>query len=168
METNNITKTNHSWYALYTTPRAEKQVKEKLDANGVTCYLPLHRTPRVWTDRVKMVDMPLLSSYIFVYCKPTEILLMNRVKGVVRVVFYDGKPAVIRPEEIDAIRLFLQEAEGKPLCTGEEVEILAGSLKSQLGTIIRIKKKYLVLRIDSIAANVIVNTEYVAPLKRVK
>lgn len=164
MEPNNEKK----WYALYTTPRAEKQVKEKLDADEIDCYLPLHRTPRTWSDRVKLVDMPLFHSYIFVQCKPTEILSMNRIKGVVRVVFYDGKPAVIRPEEIDAIRLFLQEAAGKPLCTGEEVEILAGSLKNRSGTIVRIKKKYLVLRIDCLAANVIVNTEYVAPLKRVR
>lgn len=156
------------WYALYTTPRAEKQVKEKLEMNGVECYLPLHRTPRVWSDRVKLVDVPLFHSYIFVQCKESEVLSLKRITGVVRIVFYDGKPAVIRQKEIDAIKSFLVEAEGKMLCTGDEVEILAGSMRHLSGTILRIKKKYLILRIDRLAAEVCVNTENVAPLKRVK
>jgi transcription antitermination factor NusG len=160
--------TDKKWYALYTAPRAEKQVKEKLEANDITCYLPLHRTPRVWSDRVKLVDIPLFHSYIFVCCKPAKVLSMNRINGVVRVVFYNGKPAEVRPEEIEAIRYFLKEAEGKPLCAGEEVEILAGSFKKQSGTVLWIKRKYLALRIECVSANVIVNTEYVAPVKRLK
>lgn len=157
-----------NWYALYTKPRSEKRVKEKLEQNGWECYLPLHRSPRVWSDRVKIVDMPLFNSYIFVRCKEAEILSLIRINGVVRVVFYDGKPAVIRPVEIEAIKMFIEEAEGKVLCTGDEVEILAGSLKNKSGKIVKIKKKYLVLRIEQLAATVCINTESVAPLNRVK
>lgn len=42
-----------SWYVLYTAPRAEKQVRDRIDALGIECWLPLHRAPRVWSDRVK-------------------------------------------------------------------------------------------------------------------
>ena len=38
---------NTNWNVLYTAPRAEKQVKERIAALGVECFLPLHRTPRV-------------------------------------------------------------------------------------------------------------------------
>ena len=55
---------NTNWNVLYTAPRAEKQVKERIAALGVECFLPLHRTPRVWSDRVKIVEVPLFSSYI--------------------------------------------------------------------------------------------------------
>lgn len=157
-----------NWYALYTQPRAEKRVKEKLEMNGVECYLPLHRSPRVWSDRVKMVDIPLFNSYIFVKCKDADILQMNRISGVVRTVFYDGKPAKIRQDEIDAIRLFIEEASGKTLCKGDEVEILTGSMKRRSGKIIKIKKKYIMLHIQQLMATVCVNTESVAPLNRVK
>lgn len=157
-----------NWYALYTKPRSEKRVKEKLESNGWECYLPLHRSPRVWSDRVKVVDMPLFNSYIFVKCKESEILSSIRVNGVVRVVFYDGKPAVIRQKEVDAIKMFIEEAEGKVLCTGDEVEILTGSMKNKSGKIMKIKKKYLVLHIEQLAATICVNTESVAPLDRVK
>ena len=47
------------WYVLYTTARAEKHVELKLQAEGVETYLPLHKCPRKWSDRVKMVEMPL-------------------------------------------------------------------------------------------------------------
>ncbi|MDR1223844.1 MAG: UpxY family transcription antiterminator [Tannerella sp.] len=157
-----------NWYALYTQPRAEKRVKEKLDLSGVESYLPLHRTPRVWSDRVKMVDLPLFNSYIFVKCRESEILRMNSVNGVVKIVFYDGKPAKISQQEIDAIQTFISEASGRVLCQGDEVEILTGSLKHRSGEIIKIKKKYILLHIPQLRATVCVNTESVAPLKRLK
>ena len=159
---------NYNWYALYTKPRFEKRVRETLESNGFECYLPLHRSPRVWSDRVKMVDMPLFSSYIFVKSKESEIRSLIRLNGIVRVIFYDGKPAVIRQQELEAIKMFLEVAEGKTLCTGDEVEILVGSLKCKSGKVVKIKKKYIVLRIEQLAATVSVNTEDVALLNRVK
>nr|WP_321521461.1 UpxY family transcription antiterminator [uncultured Macellibacteroides sp.] len=76
-----------NWYVLYTFPRAEKQVKERIDKEGVTCWLPLHRSPRVWSDRVKLVDVPLFNSYIFVYCTETVLRSLIRIYGVVRIVY---------------------------------------------------------------------------------
>jgi len=155
-----------NWYVLYTSPRFEKRVRELLEWNGTECYLPLHRCPRVWSDRVKLVDIPLFNSYIFVRCKPYEVMPLIRLKGVVRVVFHNGKPAIIRPSEIEAVRQFLEQAKEKVLCTGDEVEILTGSMKKRYGKIIKIKKKYAVLHIEQLAATVCVNTQSIAPLKR--
>ena len=156
------------WYALYTSPRAEKSVHEKLVQQGIDCYLPLHRTPRVWSDRIKIVEMPLFRSYLFVKCNASEIYQLPKIYGVARIVFYDGKPAVIRQKEIDAIRLFLREASGKVLAAGDEVEILTGAMKKISGKIMRIKKKYLVLHIEPLAATVCVNMDSVAPVNRIK
>jgi transcription antitermination factor NusG len=157
-----------NWYILYTSPRFEKRVKERLEWNGVDCYLPLHRCPRVWSDRVKMVDMPLFNSYIFVRCKQHEIMSLLRITGVVRVVFYNGHPAIVRQQEIDAIKQFIEKAKEKVLCTGDEVEILTGSMKNKSGKIVKIKKKYLILHIEQLAATVCINTERIAPMSRLK
>ena len=158
-------KTN--WFVLYTTPRSEKKVKEQLENKGVECYLPLHRTPRVWSDRVKLVDIPLFSSYIFVRCKPFELFPISKLIGVVKVILYNGSPAVVRQSEIEAIKAFLEKAKERVLCTGDEVEILTGSMKHQSGKIIKIKKKYILLSIEQLTATVCVNTENVAPLKKI-
>jgi len=55
-----------NWYLLYTASRAEKQVEQRIKLEGVEVFLPMHLTPRKWSDRVKMVEVPLFSSYIFV------------------------------------------------------------------------------------------------------
>ena len=34
-----------NWFVLYTAPRAEKQLAERLTDLGVTCFLPLHIAP---------------------------------------------------------------------------------------------------------------------------
>ena len=153
---------NIAWYALYTTPRAEKKVKERLDAQNIENYLPLHRTPRTWSDRIKMVDVPLFNSYIFVRCEEYMLFTLLKIYGVVKIVFYDGKPALIRDKEIDAIHEFIKLALERPLCTGEEVEIIAGTMKRVSGKIQKIHKTYILLYIEAMNATIAVNTDYVA------
>ena len=159
---------NKNWYVLYTSPRAEKKVKERLDAMGVECYLPLHRAPHVWSDRVKMVDKPLFNSYIFVKCASSEIMSMLKIYGVVRIVYYCGKPAIIRQKEIDAIHDFLNQAANHVLTVGEEVEILNGALKSVSGVVQKIGRSHLRLFIEQLAVVVTVDLSSVAPVKRIK
>lgn len=156
-----------SWFVLYTAPRSEKKVKERVEMEGVECFLPLHRTPRVWSDRVKMVDLPLFSSYLFVKTTDTELRKLLKLFGVVRIVYYNDKPAVIRQKEIDTILAFLELAAEKPLCTGDEVEILTGAMKCVSGKIRKIKKGYLILYIEQLGATVCVNSENVAPVNRI-
>ena len=156
------------WYALYTTPRAEKRVYERLQLMGIECYLPLHQSPRAWSDRVKMIEKPLFTSYVFVRCRESDLRATLRIYGVVRIVYYCGKPAVIRPKEIDAIRAFLEQAANHELCVGEEAEILCGALKHISGKIQKIKKHYLVLLIEQIGMTVSVDISKVAALNRLR
>ena len=156
------------WYVLYTQPRAEKKVNERLQALVDECYLPLHKAPRAWSDRVKIVDKPLFSSYIFVQCRETELYPLLQVGGVVRIVYYCGKPAVIRPKEIAKIKSFLEKAAHRKLCVGDEVEILSGTFKHVSGKIRTIKKKYLSLTIEQIGVTVTVDLASVAHINRIK
>ncbi|MCD7936482.1 MAG: UpxY family transcription antiterminator [Tannerellaceae bacterium] len=157
-----------NWYALYTAPRAEKQVEDRLKKKGMSCYLPILRTRRVWSDRIKIVDVPLFNSYIFVYCEEHQLRDLLKVYGVIRIVYYDGRPAVIRPKEIEAIREFLSLAENQTLCVGEEVEILTGAMKNISGKVKKIKKNYLILFLEQLGATVVVKVEEVAKVKRIK
>ncbi|MDL2245339.1 UpxY family transcription antiterminator [Parabacteroides sp. OttesenSCG-928-J18] len=156
------------WYVLYTAPRAEKQVHERVKAQGMESWLPLHRSPRVWSDRVKMVDIPLFPSYLFVRTTEQQIHSLLRVYGVSRLLYYNGKPATIRQKEIDAIELFLKEASERRLLPGDEVEILCGAMKNVSGKVKKVKKNYLLLYLEQLGATVCVNLHEVAPLKRLK
>lgn len=154
------------WYVLYTAPRAEKQVADRLSLAGVDNWLPLHRSPRVWSDRVKIVEIPLFNSYIFVNCNEAKLRGLLNVYGVSRIVYYDGKPAIVRQVEIDAIKQFLEEAACHELCEGEEVEILRGAMKQVSGRVKKINKKHLFLYIEQLGATVCVDLTDVAKVKR--
>lgn len=151
------------WYVLYTTARAEKQVELKLQAEGVETYLPLHKCPRKWSDRVKMVEMPLFSSYIFVNTTDEKLRTLIRVNGVARIVYYNGKPAVMRPKEIEAIREFVQKAAERECEFGlsEEVMVACGPLKDISGKIKKIGRKYLILHIEQMGITVCVKQNQV-------
>lgn len=160
---NNITDSLHDkssvaeselfWYALYTTPRAEKKVEERLLKEGVEAYLPVISQMKKWSDRVKKIETPLFRSYVFVHCKVHELLKLNKIYGVVRVVYYNGKPAIVRNYEIEQIKDFIGRADNCELVTGDKVDIVCGKLagtEHYSGKVIETKGKYLVLVLDKL------------------
>lgn len=159
---------NTNWYVIYTTPRAEKRVKERIDMLGVECWLPLHRCPRIWSDRVKMVDLPLFSSYLFVKCTDPTLRNLIRIYGVARIVYYNGGPAIVRQKDIDSIRKFLEQAANHSLCPGEEVEILCGAMKHVSGKVRKVKKNHLILYLEQLGATVCVKLDDVARVSKTK
>jgi transcription antitermination factor NusG len=100
-----------TWLAIYTKPRWEKKVLERLQQNGVKAYCPLKRSRRVWSDRKKWIDIPVISSYVFVNINETEHELVRSISGVVNFVYWLGKPAVIRDVEIEELKTMLHEYE---------------------------------------------------------
>ncbi len=147
-----------NWYVLYTTPRAEKQVEQRLLDDGVETFLPVHLSPRKWSDRVKMVEVPLFSSYIFVKTTDPELRKLLKVPGIVRIVFHAGNPAVIRDREIIAIRTFLEKAKEKELIheIGEDLLIACGPMKDISGKVKKINKTHLLLYIEQLGCSVCV------------
>ena len=83
------------WYAAYTLPRHEKVVADRLAEQRVESYLPLYSATRCWNRRKVDIDLPLFPGYVFV-----KILLTDRIRilsrpGIIRLVSFDGHPAVL-------------------------------------------------------------------------
>lgn len=147
-----------AWYVLYTSARAEKKTQERLRQMGIETFLPLHKIKRQWSDRVKEVETPLFNSYIFVNCNDHQVRELPLVYGIARVVFYLGLPAIVRDEEIEAIKEFLVIAKGrKVVSTGDEVEILTGPFKSKTGKVLYITNKEAKLILKEIGMNISVS-----------
>ena len=145
-----------NWYVLYTSSRAEKQVEKYLKADGIEVYLPLHLTPRRWSDRVKMVEVPLFSSYIFVKTTDEVLHTLLKISGISRIVFYNGQPAVVREKEILSIKNFLEKASGKEceFVLNDEVQITSGLMKDVKGKVKKATKEHLILYLDQIGVTV--------------
>jgi transcription antitermination factor NusG len=147
------------WYAVYANVRHEKRVKEYLDGRMVECYLPSYRSVRRWQDRRKEVELPLFPGYLFVKIAYRSRLQVLTAPGVVHIVTFDGKPAHICENEIEAIRQTLScgtNCEPHPyLRVGRRVRVRNGPLCGLEGNLVRRKEGYrLIISIEIIMRSV--------------
>lgn len=96
------------WYVLYTKSRQEKKVSEGLQRLGIVAYCPLVTVMKQWTDRKKKVQEPLFKSYVFVKVEEHERDEVFVIDGIVRYLYWLGKPAIVREAEIEAIQQSLE------------------------------------------------------------
>ena len=149
------------WYAVYTNPRAEKLVFSRLVEEGVETFLPLQKTFRKWSDRKKLVEKPLLSSYIFVKVVPVDFPKVYKTIGVVKFVVFEGKPASIPQKQIDNLRLLINsdaeiEVTSEKFEKGDNVEVVNGSMVGLTGELIKVGgKKRVIVRIDRLDQNIV-------------
>ena len=123
---------NKLWFVLYTRSNCEKKVSELLTKREIENYCPLNKVYRQWSDRKKIVDMPLFSSYVFVRVLEKELTgLKSLTSNIVNLVYWLGKPAVVKDQEIDNIKFFLNEysnikLEKRNVDINEDVLIMRG------------------------------------------
>jgi transcription antitermination factor NusG len=131
------------WYAAYTCPRHEKYVAQQLIRREIGSFLPLYSTVRRWKDRRKRIDLPLFPGYVFVQMTEHNRLEILRLPGVVQLVSFQGKPAVIAPTEIGALRRGTTGAvvvQPHPyLKEGRRVRIINGPMAGTEGIFVRRK-----------------------------
>jgi transcription antitermination factor NusG len=144
-----------NWYAVYTRPRWEKKVAESFSKNKIENYCPLNRVTRQWSDRKKIIYEPLFTSYVFVNVSEKEHLILKKTTGVINLVHWLNKPAVIPEHEINAIREFLNEyacvgLQKRPIAPADHVRIIDGPLMSLEGQVLYVKSKSLKIALPSL------------------
>lgn len=160
-----------NWYALTVEPQHEKVVGRRLSELGYESFVPLYRTRRRWSDRVKELELPLFSTYVFSRFPFHNRVPILRVPGVRSVVSARNAPAPVRDEEIEAIRGIV--ASGLPvqpwpcLKTGQRVLIDSGPLRGIEGTLTQFKRTWHVvvsLELLNRAVAVELDRELVVPI----
>ena len=134
---------------------------------------PLQRVVRQWSDRRKLVLEPAIPSYVFVHIDHRLYYKVLETPGVVRYVFFDGKPAVVRDEEIDTLKRVMDsdlEVECLPddLQPGTQVRIVQGPLTGIEGEFVEyMGKQKVALRIEAIRQVMMVtlDPQMLEPLK---
>lgn len=143
------------WYALYTKPRWEKKVARLLEEKGIENYCPLNKVIKQWSDRKKVVLEPIFKSYVFVRIVENNKWDLKKVNGVLNFVYWLGKPAQIKDEEIDIIKKFLNEFSGvevedqNQLKVNAKVRIKQGVMMNYQGMLLEINGSKAKVRIDS-------------------
>jgi transcription antitermination factor NusG len=147
--------TSKQWYAVYTKPRWEKKVAELLDRKRIENYCPLNKELRRWSDRVKTVYQPLFTSYVFVHASEAEQLQIRQTEGVLNFVYWLGTPAIVKDEEIDAIKSFLEHhrnirLEKIQVNVSDKVRILSGPLVMREGDVLEVNNRTVKLFLPSL------------------
>jgi transcriptional antiterminator RfaH len=129
------------WYVLYTKPRHEKKVAERLTAAGYTVYCPSLKVVRRWSDRTKVVEEPLFKGYVFVQTEDHRRDEIFTYTGTVRYLFWLRRPAIVREEEITSIQKWLghyehQRFQVSDITPGAYVRITSGKFMNEEGILL--------------------------------
>jgi transcription antitermination factor NusG len=153
-----------NWYVAYTCANHEKKVEQQLHLRGVDTFLPLYQSVRRWKDRRVCLELPLFPGYVFVRIALRERLRVLEIPSVAHLVGFNGQPASLPSEEIEALRRGLTDnLSPKPhpyLSAGRRVRVKSGPLAGLQGVIVRAKSCYrIVLSLDLLQRSVIANLD---------
>jgi transcription antitermination factor NusG len=130
------------WYAVVSRSRHEKIATTALTSLGITTFCPFVSEMHHWSDRRKLVDVPLFPGYLFVQVQNSAEAQLRVLKtsGVVQFVGNRQGAVPIPDEEISSVRSVLEQ---KISCSpypflqlGQRVRIRGGSLDGVEGILI--------------------------------
>jgi transcription antitermination factor NusG len=154
------------WYAVQTRGRHEKKVANTLQEKGIETFLPALREVHRWSDRNKIVEVPLFPGYAFVrsLAHSPERLLILQTDGVVRIVGNGTELVPVDSKQIEDIRTLL--ASGVPMAmypalkVGQRIRVRGGCLDGIEGILVsRPRESTLVLSVHAIQRAIAINLD---------
>ena len=130
------------WFVAYTYPQAEKKIHTGIQKLGFESFLPLHKVRRQWSDRVKLLEVPLFPSYLFIKTIPGKIQELLNVYGIARFLFFEDKYATISEDEIELIKNITEKNKSVTLLpglfkAGQKAIINRGPFSGYKGVLVR-------------------------------
>src|ERR1043166_8398009 len=92
------------WYAVKTAAGREKAATADLESKGYEAFLPMCRSKRQWSDRVKQLELPLFAGYLFCRFDFNNRLPILITPGVKLIVGFGRTPTPVSDAEIEALR----------------------------------------------------------------
>lgn len=149
-----------NWFAVTVRPNHERTTQRALSARGLESYLPLYRSRKSWSDRVKEADAPLFPGYVFCRFSYLERMQVLGAPGVRTIL----ESAPVDESEISSVRALVSS--GRPILpwpylrVGERVIVSEGPLESLRGIIVRIKNSWrVVVSIEALSCSVAVELD---------
>lgn len=163
--------TMQSWFAIRVRSRCEKLATADLTTKGFRVCAATAPHRRVWSDRIRTVEMPLFPGYIFGCFDPADRAEIQRGAGVVGIVGACGRGYPIGREEMDSIFTLLAsgvEVFRMPfLEVGARVRVSRGPLAGAVGILQQIKNGCrLIISVDFLQRSVAAELDmaFVEPL----
>lgn len=148
------------WHIVSTKAGMEKKVAETLEKKKIESYCPMTQSGRSWSERRRHQPAVLFKGMVFVYTTPATFETILSLDGVISVVYWLSRPAVVSPEEIDTIRRFIAEydkvsLEKHRVDLNERVRIINGPLVMWEGNIVEVKTNTVKIVLPSLGYNLV-------------
>lgn len=152
------------WYALTVRHQHERRTARTLTSLGWETLVPLYRSRRQWTDRVKEVDLPLFTGYVLCRFTAGERMRIEDTPGVAAIVSFAGEPAPLLDSEIHEIRRIaassLRLIPWPHLRSGDLVRLDRGPLRGLQGTLLSHRGQHrLVVGVELLRRSIAVEIE---------
>lgn len=153
------------WYALRIQSKLEGLASATLRGKGYEEFLPLYRSRRRWSDRVKQLDLPLFPGYLFCrFAVHDRLLPILTTPGVISIVGAGKTPIAVSEEEIASVQAILRSGlPARPwpcLTVGSRVFIERGPLAGVEGVALNVDKTFrLVVSVPLLQRSVAVEIE---------
>ena len=142
------------WFILYTRPNQEIKVAEQLKEINIYCFCPTVTIFKQYSDRKKKLLKPVLPSYVFVFIEEEKRNDVFSVFGIVRYMFWLGKPATVRESEIELMKQHLngiyQSVSLTKFTRGQLYKISKGVFSGKIGKVVETQKNKIKLELQSL------------------
>ena len=153
------------WYAIRTRSRHEKVVTEQLEQQRIESFLPLVKRTHKWSDRAKVVELPLFAGYSFVRLSLSspDRLRVLKTHGVAGFVGVRGSGIAIPESQIESLKTILAKQipfQERPfLQVGQRVRIRGGALDGVEGILLQKGERSLVISVEPIHRSISISVD---------
>ena len=154
-----------NWYAVYTKPNCEKKVLRSLTKMGIEIFFPLNYKRYPTFLRGHFVPEPLFKSFIFLRAEENHVVnLSKKVKGILSLLYWLGKPATIDSDDINAIKEFTSsykeiELERLDVNVKNDESIIDDILLTIDGKILMVKNRAIKVNLPSLGYTMLAQIE---------
>ena len=146
------------WFVVHTRPQQELKVASQLSAMGISNYCPTITLIKQYSDRKKKVIKPLLSSYVMVELEEKDRNKVFDCSGIVRYLFFLGKPAVVPAPQINLMQDHLSgvyyDFKVTTLRVGDSHTISEGPFSGVLGKVVETDNTKVKLELASLGMRI--------------
>src|SRR6059036_2645462 len=99
-----ITNRQWPWFAIVARTGREKYATMLLENAGFEWFLPISKSTRKWSDRMKEIEVPLFPGYLFCRMNPNDRLPVLTTPGVIQIAGTGKTPIPVEEHEIAAVQ----------------------------------------------------------------
>jgi transcription antitermination factor NusG len=153
-----------NWYIIYTKAKCQKKVASLLTKKKIENFFPLHWKETTFFGKRKIYQEPLLESYVFAHIDESETEKIKAINGVVNLLYWKGRPAVINQEEIAVMKEFITSyrnirVDKAPVNMKDTARALDGSKYSFTGNVLTIKNTMAKVNLPSLGFTLVAKVE---------